>query len=193
MKHYLLLFTAFLMISCSSDNIPDEEKTLMWYQKASSSNRTALLERIISKEQWDKADLPHYIQCMSEYAIRDRLFSVVGVIEDCHDEAKNDRQRFTHHVDELLVAKQYHLDAAILCEEKVKEQLVSPSSANFGWLARQEIYKGNHRFLVKSYVESQNAFGVEIKNNWKCDIQYHADGSDRSVLSNWTVHELEIW
>ena len=62
-------------------------------------------------------------------------------------------------------------------QEAVKEQLLSPKSADFPWSFNEynityqgESEDGLYMYSVESYVDSENAFGVEIRNDYICMI-----------------------
>ena len=62
-------------------------------------------------------------------------------------------------------------------QEEVKKQLKSPKSADFPWgfdeyniTYQGESEDGLYMYSVESYVDSENAFGVEIRNDYICMI-----------------------
>ena len=194
MKLYILLLPLFL-IGCGEQtpNIPEGKLTLKWYKTTSDINRSELLKRTIAEKQWDTKDYPHYKNCMSDFAAtQPEYFEFSVIIYKCHIEATDHRERFTQHVDELSDSVG-DVFAVTACQRVIKQQLASPSRADFPFSDKQVAYKGRNRYVVESYVEAQNQFGAVIKNNWKCDIQYQGDSSGKSVLSNWKVHEVKIW
>lgn len=64
-------------------------------------------------------------------------------------------------------------DVEVGCFSKVREGLVSPSSARFVDDARDHAPRWNPSELSWRYVftiEAQNAFGVQLTSTWRCDI-----------------------
>lgn len=64
--------------------------------------------------------------------------------------------------------------AQVLCENKIKDMLVSPTSAKFG---RPEWVKTANRWKVTSTLDSQNSFGAMIRSEWVCIL----DGTDDTI------------
>ena len=67
-------------------------------------------------------------------------------------------------------------------QEAVKEQLLSPKSADFPWSFNEynityqgESEDGLYRYTVESYVDAKNPFGVEIRNDYICMIDVTKD------------------
>jgi hypothetical protein len=62
--------------------------------------------------------------------------------------------------------------APVKCEEAVTAQLKSPSTANFAsYSSRQVTDDGNGKYYVRSYVDSQNSFGAQIRTGFLCKVQ----------------------
>ena len=82
------------------------------------------------------------------------------------------------------------VNAEIECENRVRQGLLSPSSADFDFEAK--IWEFESRgpeyvlFRVKNGFEAQNAFGVEIRNNYTCDAEYNL------LKKTWSVKVKEI-
>lgn len=76
------------------------------------------------------------------------------------------------------------IDAVIMCEQFVKDNLKAPKTADF-----QNIYQAESTettpdsFTVKSYVDSENSFGAMIRTNFKCQIRFTGD-------DNWQLIDL---
>lgn len=58
----------------------------------------------------------------------------------------------------------------ISCEEKIKEILTSPSTAEFADRNEWAFSKNKHTLLVQGYVDSQNGFGAMIRSNFQFEI-----------------------
>ena len=62
--------------------------------------------------------------------------------------------------------------APVKCEEAVSAQLKSPSTANFASYSREQVTDGgNGKYYVRSYVDSQNSFGAQIRTGFTCRVQ----------------------
>jgi len=80
--------------------------------------------------------------------------------------------------------------AWIMCQEFVKRNLKSPSSADFGGLlagdwqdpATHAIHMGNGKYRCTGFVDAQNSFGAQIRNQFSLTIKY--TGND-----NWKLVE----
>ena len=66
--------------------------------------------------------------------------------------------------------------AAIICAIFVEVSLKSPKSADFPWdkAAGGKWALRDQMYEVRSYVEAQNSFGAELRNLYKCKIQYRS-------------------
>lgn len=54
----------------------------------------------------------------------------------------------------------------------VKKQLKSPSTAKFPWTGVRDVEpRTNNIYMVKSYVDAQNAFGATVRQHFICEIQ----------------------
>ena len=90
-------------------------------------------------------------------------------------------------------------------KEAVKEQLLSPKSADFPWSFNEynityqgESEDGLYMYSVESYVDSENAFGVEIRNDYICMIcvtkdlkQYRAVVVFNNLINDEVIDNLE--
>jgi len=62
--------------------------------------------------------------------------------------------------------------APVKCEEAVTAQLKSPSTANFASYSGEQVTDGgNGKYYVRSYVDSQNSFGAQIRTGFTCRVQ----------------------
>lgn len=65
----------------------------------------------------------------------------------------------------------------------VKDYLVSPTSADFPWGTDEyNITENGFRYLVKGYVDSDNAFGANIRNEYITVFEYSKDYQDYTAL-----------
>jgi hypothetical protein len=69
------------------------------------------------------------------------------------------------------------IGAWIIAQDFVKEQLVSPGSADFGgWLdqtADQCVTDlGQGHYVVRGWVDSQNKFGAKLRSHFTCTVEY---------------------
>lgn len=87
-------------------------------------------------------------------------------------------------------------DVYLMSQKFVKEQLVSPASAQFPSINNAKIIKKNmNTWLVVSYVDSQNRFGAMLRNYYACTlaenngewllIDLNIGENDNEVLYNW--------
>lgn len=67
----------------------------------------------------------------------------------------------------------------ISCEEKIKEILTSPSTAEFADRNEWAFSKNKHTLLVQGYVDSQNDFGAMIRS----DFQFEIDRKTNKIKS----------
>ena len=90
-------------------------------------------------------------------------------------------------------------------QEAVKEQLLSPKSADFPWSFNEynityqgESEDGLYMYSVESYVYAKNPFGVEIRNDYICMIdvtkdlkQYRAVVVFNNLINDEVIDNLE--
>ena len=72
------------------------------------------------------------------------------------------------------------IDAFVMSQKFVKKQLKAPSSARFPYITDPEVHAkhlGSGKFRVVAYVDSQNAFGVMMRNHYTCDLQSNDDNT----------------
>lgn len=67
----------------------------------------------------------------------------------------------------------------LLCENKVKEVLKSPSSAKFPNILEWKFRKEKNIITVQSYVDAQNSFGAMIRS----DFQFKFNSDDNTITS----------
>ena len=80
--------------------------------------------------------------------------------------------------------------AFIQCKDFVKARLKAPASADFPFLDYSSANTGNETYVVRSYVDAQNAFGAKIRSNWTCQVQYR--GGEEADRHNWTLVDLQL-
>lgn len=69
------------------------------------------------------------------------------------------------------------IDAALICEQFVENQLKAPSTAKFQNSYDAKVSVSNGEYTVTSYVDSQNGFGAMIRTTYVCTVTYL--GSDK--------------
>ena len=80
--------------------------------------------------------------------------------------------------------------AHIICQNFVKTRLKAPSTADFAMFDYAAQALPNRAFRVKSYVDSQNSFGAQIRTNYTCQVRYKAGNWADS--NNWELENLQI-
>lgn len=70
--------------------------------------------------------------------------------------------------------------AEVMCERFVKQDLRSPGSAEFDWQNYRTSGSGP-RFTVHGSVDSQNAFGGLVRNDFTCTIR-HTGGAQWRLI-----------
>ncbi|MEX0685754.1 MAG: SH3 domain-containing protein [Balneolales bacterium] len=79
--------------------------------------------------------------------------------------------------------------AYINIEDFVEDRLVSPSTAEFPGVLdgrRDHVqYLGNHRYRIRSYVDSQNRFGATLRTHFVGEIRQTSE-------RNWRLESLEM-
>lgn len=85
-------------------------------------------------------------------------------------------------VGERQVGKSYAYVAAKL---EIQQKLKAPSTAKFPYHSEPGvvIVEQGDKFIITSYVEAQNAFGVPLRKRWTAEVQRTPDGKDVQVLS----------
>jgi hypothetical protein len=85
----------------------------------------------------------------------------------------------------MLPRRGYKADPAglaqLMAERFVKQELRSPSTANFP--ATAEVRQVGGAWLVSSYVDAQNGFGATIRNHWTAELRDHG--------SQWELVKLD--
>ena len=81
--------------------------------------------------------------------------------------------------------------AHIQCKDFVKTRLKAPSSAEFAFMDYQAERLPDHQYIIRASVEAQNAFGVKLKNNYACNVQWN--GKNDADIGNCRLVSLEIY
>lgn len=82
-------------------------------------------------------------------------------------------------------------DAYIVSQQFVEEKLISPSSADFPWRGTNEVLREDGSFLIHSYVDSDNAFGANVRTNYECILRFR--GGDWYDYRNWDVESFTFF
>lgn len=83
-----------------------------------------------------------------------------------------------------------HMSVAYVCaQNKVKDSLKSPSTADFPWESYTDVTKElrKNEFQIKSYVDSQNSFGAEVRTHYDCNVIV-TDPDDFRCITNCEFH-----
>jgi hypothetical protein len=68
------------------------------------------------------------------------------------------------------------ISASVACEEFVKRQLKSPSSADFPSYDETKVkVVDRNTFEIVSYVDSENSFGAKLRSSYYCMAKYNPD------------------
>lgn len=70
--------------------------------------------------------------------------------------------------------------AYVMCQDFVRKKLKAPKTAEFIRDDRQIAYLGKKVFLVSGYVDAQNSFGAQLRNQYACKLR--SDGKDMWYL-----------
>lgn len=83
-------------------------------------------------------------------------------------------------------SKNEKLGAAIMCQSFVENSLKSPQSAKFPLTASKAQYLGTNKYILSSYVDSQNSYGAMIRSNFDCIVYRNNENN------NWELLQLNI-
>lgn len=74
--------------------------------------------------------------------------------------------------------------AQLACQSFVSKRLKAPSTADFAPYLDQKISgSGEGPWTVVAYVDAQNSFGAQLRNNYSCTVQFSANGTQLINLS----------
>lgn len=78
------------------------------------------------------------------------------------------------------------ISAFVMSQSFVKDRLKAPATAEFPWYDESMVTPlGKEKYIVRSYVDAQNAFGALIRNNYTCRLAYQ--GNDKWLLEDITI------
>lgn len=81
--------------------------------------------------------------------------------------------------------------AGMICKNHVKASLKSPATADFPMFDKNIWKMPSQRYVVKSYVDAQNAFGANLRARWFCEIRYKGPGDDAND-ANWELIKVSL-
>lgn len=67
----------------------------------------------------------------------------------------------------------YKLKAFTYSKELVKDQLKSPSSADFPFYDKSFVKEYNGKYTVKAYVDAENSFGATVRVDYEAQITFN--------------------
>ncbi|MFW6175867.1 MAG: hypothetical protein ACOC7L_03495 [Acidobacteriota bacterium] len=74
------------------------------------------------------------------------------------------------------------VDAVVYCHIVVKQRLKAPKTAEFSRSRFDHVQKSRSgRFLYRSYVDSENAFGAMLRTRFLCEVEDDGQGKPRLV------------
>lgn len=75
--------------------------------------------------------------------------------------------------------------ARTMCQKFVKKRLVSPSSADFPWSAKNiYVHEDSRSYTVLSHVNSKNKFGTSLRIDWSCKV--------KELKEKWELLDLNL-
>lgn len=75
-------------------------------------------------------------------------------------------------------------DAEVSCERLVTDALRSPSSATFsGPSDTKTLSISPNVWRINGWVDAQNGFGAQIRNNYECQVRYTGTSWQREALT----------
>ena len=80
--------------------------------------------------------------------------------------------------------------AKIQSQDFVRDNLRSPSSADFPFFGRDAVAMGNNAYVVRSYVDAENAFGAALRNDYVCQLRF--TGGEPADPRNWDLIDLQM-
>lgn len=81
------------------------------------------------------------------------------------------------------------ISAFVASQTFVKREMKAPSSAEFPYISSEGVSvagRGDCRFTVTAYVDSENSFGAMLRTSYSMDVQYERS-DDR-----WLASDLQI-
>lgn len=70
------------------------------------------------------------------------------------------------------------IDATVVCKKFVKKRIKTPATADFGGFEsdNKDIAPGMS-YTVSAYVDAQNSFGANVRNDFTCKVRYEGGGT----------------
>lgn len=105
------------------------------------------------------------------------VFSVISLVRLCN----------THDNTEDLTVYEDRFSAFFAAEDLVKDILKAPSTAEFAGINDEGIgvtYLGGNRYIVQSFVDSENGFGARIRTHFQCKIRRSTVDPDKWYLED---------
>lgn len=131
-------------------------------------------------------DLEHFQNCMGDFASnKNPELTFKEVFSWCENERQTNRSAFESHYNEIA-AKDVSTMAGVICKGITDNMLVAPATASHPWVPTGVWNMGKGKFVVKSYVDSQNSFGAMIRTKYRCEVQYDGSG-DKYSSTSWDV------
>ncbi|SHJ75503.1 hypothetical protein SAMN02745146_0080 [Hymenobacter daecheongensis DSM 21074] len=78
--------------------------------------------------------------------------------------------------------------AIVIAQNKIKERLKSPGTADFEMFNGEAKDKGNGKYIVRDHVDSQNELGATVRTEYIVELQY--TGGDVMDDNSWQVTNL---
>lgn len=166
--------------------------TLDGYRDLRAGRREELVAAFMDQAGAPEEALSTFMTCMGDYAgTKSPELLALDVFGWCENERLNIPERFTGHFNELD-ARDVSVEALIRCRRLVEANLRAPATADFPTFDYTTIYKGRHRYAIRSYVDSQNGFGAMIRTWWFCDLQLVTPESDPYDPRSWKLFDLSF-
>tara|TARA_R110001583_G_scaffold25738_1_gene92984 strand:- start:3917 stop:4477 length:561 start_codon:yes stop_codon:yes gene_type:complete len=164
------------------------------YASMSNKTRSKAVAAYLKYNNIDENQLLPFSLCMSDFAgTKNSELKLNDAMGWCSEQYKNLPEKYLDHYDELAdIDLRMDLKAKVQCEQLIRRELVSPSSADFPMYDYKLYGMSRGRYRIKSYVEADNAYGTQIRMDWTCDIQYVGNNKteDYYLPSGWKVNSL---
>ncbi|MGZ3182939.1 MAG: hypothetical protein ACXU8N_10905 [Telluria sp.] len=76
------------------------------------------------------------------------------------------------------------------CQRFVEDRLKAPAAAEFPAGGYQLISRDVNAFTLRSYVDAPNAFGVKVRTDFLCEVEWN--GAEHLSRTNWKLNRLEF-
>ena len=77
------------------------------------------------------------------------------------------------------------IGATLMAKEFIKDRLKSPSTADFPFILQAQ-HLGNDIYRIKSHVDSENAYGAEVRTHFTIKLK-------KTGAKKWELLDLEMW